>query len=146
MKKGVAILGGFTLISSGVLVGCDDGHTTTTNAMTKADKAYESCSKWEYNKKDESEKCVDSKSNYHGAYLFGGTYFPNHNSMVTSQKYGDNVNKKTGTLKKSSTYSSKYSGSGKSKTYSSGSKSSKIKSSGSAFKSGLGTGGTKGGA
>lgn len=112
------------LLTASILTGCG-----MSEKEKKVQKAYDDCKKWEYSKKDETEVCKDSSSSHYGAVIFGNSLFNNRSALESSDSYKKNTT--NGQINKSSKFNS------------SNKANSSIKSGG--FKSGIGSGGVKGG-
>lgn len=116
--KYIPILMLFTVAS--LLTACN---TSSSQSKEEVNKAKQECKKWEKSKEDGSEKCVDTSSSHHGMFIWAGGLYPNKGSYE-SAKTTQQTKAKTA----------------KSKT----TKSDQITKKG-GFKSGLGSGGVKGG-
>lgn len=132
-KKTIAA--SFIAISSMLLAACNNTSTTDTPQKTAAQKAYDDCDKWVENKKDKSAECKDHSSSHYGGYLFGNHYYNSSNALHSSSSYKSNV--KHGVLKKTSPF--------KKASFKPAAVKSTSTPKASGFKSGIGSGGARGG-
>lgn len=141
MVKYKLIIASFGLMSTAIISGCADDNTEPKTPEEKAKAITEECSTYNYDKEEDSYECTDKESGHSGMFLFMGNPFSSRADMQKSPVYKEVTTAKGKTLNKTDSKATGKVTGGKSV---SGSKATAMKSN-SAFKTGLGTSGAKGG-
>lgn len=144
MVKYKLIIASTGLLSTAFLSGCADEEAKTPTEKEVA-KITEECEAFSYDKQEDSYECVDKESGHSGMFLFMGSPFSSRADMYNSKQYKDVAKVKGQTLgKPNGKTTGKVVGGTNTGSKVSGAKATAVKSN-SAFKTGLGTSGAKGG-